>query len=42
MTIIRVPAPAAADYVRAAQDDPSVAGGLLQVHVDVWDVRMAS
>jgi len=43
MTIIRVPAPDAADYVRAAQDDdPSVAGGLLQVDVDVWSVRMSS
>jgi prepilin-type processing-associated H-X9-DG protein len=43
MTVIRVPAPAAADYVRAAQDeDPSVAGGLLQVDVNVWGVRMTS
>jgi hypothetical protein len=39
-----VPAPAtAADNVRAAQDDdPSVAGGLLQVEIDVWAVRMTS
>jgi uncharacterized protein YndB with AHSA1/START domain/uncharacterized protein YciI len=43
MTIIRVPATVAADYVRAAQDDdPSVAGELLQVDIDVWNVRMTS
>jgi uncharacterized protein YndB with AHSA1/START domain len=43
MTIIRVPAPEVADYVRAAHDDdPSVVGGLLQVGVDVWNVRMTS
>jgi hypothetical protein len=36
MAIIRLPAPTASDYVRAAQDDdPSVAGGLPQVAVDV-------
>jgi len=43
MTIIRVPAPAAAHYVRSAQDDdPGVAGGLLPVDVDLGSVRMSS
>jgi len=43
MTLLRVPAAAAADYVARAQDaDESVTGGLLQVEARVWNVRMTN
>lgn len=43
MTILRVPAAQAADYVRRAQqEDQSVVRGLLQVDARPWAVRMVS
>src|SRR5262245_36492824 len=43
MTIIRVPAAAVGDHVRAAhEDDASVVRGLLQLDITAWNVRMAS
>ena len=39
MTIVRVPAGRAAGYVRAAQEDGSVAAGLLDVRITAWNVR---
>lgn len=39
MTILRVPADRAADYVRAAQEDGSVTAGVLSVRIAAWNVR---
>ncbi len=42
MTVIRTTAVRTADYVRRAQEDPSVATGLLQVDISVWAVRLSA